>query len=103
MVFGKLRRRSKSSSIETKLEILSSVSADSDAPNKQTKTTDITNPSTPSDLSPPEKPDGAQDFASFVDETKREEERGKRERLRAIKEAEKRKRDCNMSPWAGRM
>jgi hypothetical protein len=53
-----------------------------------------------STLVPSDDPDEARDFLAFIEKTRREEES---KNLIAIKEAERKKRDCNMSPWAGRM
>jgi hypothetical protein len=108
MLFEKLRRRSKSSTkpetaqatSSDKPETAQATSSDKPASQNQSKAAHVTTISAMSTLVPPDEPGEAREFLAFIEKTKREEER---KNLLAIKEAERKKRDCNMSPWAGRM
>jgi len=100
MLFEKFRRRSKYSRKDPKPEISCITSSNPQASHTQPKVTTLPTTST---LVSPDNANENRDFAVFLEKTKRDEEREERDRLKAIVEAEKRKKEFNMSPWGGRM
>ena len=47
--------------------------------------------------------DGDRDYREFLAKAKREEEKAEKKRQMEVREAEQRKKEFNMSPWASRM
>lgn len=104
MLFKSLRRGSKSSTTSTS----NSKSPERQMPGPNAHPIDTTTLKTPAILTTlsmeEQKVDEeSRDFQLFLEKTKLEEERRKRAKVNAAMEAERRKKACNMSPWAGRM
>jgi hypothetical protein len=47
--------------------------------------------------------DEERDYREFLAKAKREEEKAEKKRQMEVREAERRKKEFNMSPWASRM
>jgi len=45
----------------------------------------------------------SRDYEIFLEKARKEEEKKEKALLKAAKEAEKRRRDCNMDPWTRRL
>jgi hypothetical protein len=45
----------------------------------------------------------ARDYELFLEKAKKDEEKAEKAKLREIREAERRRKEFNLSPWAGRM
>jgi hypothetical protein len=45
----------------------------------------------------------ARDYELFLEKAREDAEKAEKMKLREIKEAERRRREVNLSPWAGRM
>jgi hypothetical protein len=107
MFFKKLRSSSKSSSKSTKpsmTRITSTSSSTHDetvnskgsTPVPTTRLDTIQQRSTNED-------NEARDYELFLEKARKDAEKAEKMKLREIKEAERRRREVNLSPWAGRM
>jgi hypothetical protein len=45
----------------------------------------------------------ADDYSKFLEKAKKDAEKAEKLKMREIREAERRKREVNMSPWGNRM
>ncbi|TVY56186.1 hypothetical protein LCER1_G002507 [Lachnellula cervina] len=94
MLFKNLRSRSKSSSQTPKPSVFRVTSTDShsqggDAESKAQPTAYLTTA-----------PECADDYGKFLAKAQKDAEKLEKKKLREVQEAERRKREVNMSPWA---
>lgn len=104
MFFKKLRSHSKSSSKSTKPDMTRITSTSSSA-HECTVDSKIPAPPLIAQLGADGKtPDAEQgDYDKFLEQAKKDAEKAEKLKLKELQEAERRKREVNLSPWAGRM
>jgi hypothetical protein len=107
MFFKKLRSSSKSSSKSTKptmtrITSTSSSTHDGTVNSKGSDPAPVTRLDTIQQRSTNEDSE-ARDYELFLEKARKDAEKAEKMKLREIKEADRRRREVNLSPWAGRM
>jgi hypothetical protein len=107
MFFKKLRSSSKSSpkstkSIMTRIASTSSSTHDGTVNSKGSTPTPMTRLDTIQQRSTNEDSE-ARDYELFLEKARKDAEKAEKMKLKEIEEAERRRREVNLSPWAGRM
>jgi len=103
MFFKNIRSRSKGSEESTKQSIFRITSTDSHSQSTyQSKDNDPTKHNASSTASPMSDEE-ADDYSKFLEQAKKDAEQAEKLKMREIREAERRKREVNMSPWGSRM
>lgn len=101
MFFKNIRSRSKASTESTKHSIFRITSRDSHSQSTyQSKDNDKHQAST---TASPMSEEEADDYSKFLEKAKKDAEKAEKLKMREIREAERRKREVNMSPWGSRM
>lgn len=102
MLFKNMRSRSKASHESTKHSIFRVTSTDSHSqPTYLSKDTEPKDKASTS-ISPMGS-EVADDYSKFLEKAKKDAEKAEKMKIKEIREAERRKREVNMSPWGGRM
>jgi len=102
MFFKNVRSRSKASTESTKHSIFRITSRDSNSQSTyQSKDTDPKHQA--SATASPMSAEEADDYSKFLEKAKKDAEKAEKLKMREIREAERRKREVNMSPWGSRM
>lgn len=101
MLFKNIRSRSKASTKSTKHSIFRITSADSHS--QSTYPSRDTDKHQVSSRASPMSDEDADDYSKFLEKAKKDAEKAEKLKLKGLREAERRKREVNMSPWGGRM
>jgi hypothetical protein len=107
MFFKKLRSSSKSSK-RTKPGMTRITSTSSSTHDGTVNSKESTSPAPMTRLDtiqqrPTNEDSEARDYELFLEKARKDVEKAEKMKLREIKEAERRRREVNLSPWAGRM
>jgi alanyl-tRNA synthetase len=101
MFFKNMRSRSKASTESTKHSIFRITSTDSHS--QSTYHNKDADKHQASATASPISDEEADDYSKFVEKAKKDAEKAEKLKMKELREAERRKREVNMSPWGSRM